>query len=99
MSCYAGNSTWSDTEGWAKPGQDVLYQLGKQSSSMRIDMGARRGIVDDLFIGKSDGTFTMGHQSDIASGALRTEELRTFSNLVGDYYGAFLCAYGLCVHH
>jgi hypothetical protein len=37
-------------EGWAKPGEDVLYQLGKQSPSMRIDMGARSGIIDDLCV-------------------------------------------------
>ena len=46
----AGSSTWTDVEGWAKEGEDVLYQLGKQSPSMRIDMGARRGIIDDLCV-------------------------------------------------
>lgn len=83
---FAGNSTWTETEGWARPGQDVLYQLGKQSSSMNIDMGAKKGIIDDLFLSKGDGSFSMGVQSDIASGILRSEELRSFAHLVGDYY-------------
>ena len=82
--CPSGNSTWSDTVDVT--GTDVLTQLGKGSSSMRIDMGARKGLIDDLFLSKGDGSFSMGVQSDIASGALRTEELRTFANLVGDYY-------------
>jgi len=81
-----GNSTWSETEHWAATGEDALFQLGKQASSMRIDMGARRGLIDDLFIGKSDGQFSMGVQSDIASGELRKEELRSFANLVGDWH-------------
>ena len=67
-------------------GTDVLTQLGKGSSSMRIDMGARKGLIDDLFLSKGDGSFSMGVQADIASGVLRTEELRTFANLVGDYH-------------
>lgn len=53
---------------------------------MRIDMGARKGLIDDLFLSKGDGTFGMGVQSDIASGILRSEELRTFAHLIGDYY-------------
>jgi hypothetical protein len=48
----AGGSTWSDVEGWANVGEDVLYQLGKQSPSMRIDMGARSGIIDDLCVSR-----------------------------------------------
>lgn len=47
---------------------------------MRIDMGARAGMIDPLFTGKF-----LGLQSDIASGELRQEALRSFSNLVGDY--------------
>jgi hypothetical protein len=76
-----GNSTWGDVEHWAKPGQDVLYQLGAQSSSMRIDMGARAGIIDDLFTGQF-----MGKQADIASGELRPNERRTLAHIRGDYY-------------
>jgi hypothetical protein len=76
-----GNSTWADTEHWAAPGQDVLYQLGAQSSSMRIDMGARAGMIDDLFVGKF-----MGKQADIASGELRPNERRTLEHIRGDYY-------------
>lgn len=39
----------------------------------------------------------MGKQADIASGELRNEEIRTFDNLVGDYYvpPAFLEAVSL----
>jgi hypothetical protein len=48
----AGGSTWADLEGWAKAGEDVLYQLGKQSPSMRIDMGARQGVIDDLCVAR-----------------------------------------------
>ena len=62
-------------------GQDALTELGRGSSSMRIDMGAREGMIDSLFVGQF-----LGRKSDIASGELRTEELRTLNNIVGDYY-------------
>jgi ATPase family associated with various cellular activities (AAA) len=59
----------------------VLFQLGAQSNSMRIDMGQRKGMIDELFTGNF-----LGVQADIASGELRKDELRTFSHLVGDYF-------------
>ena len=52
-------------------------------------MGARRGKVDDLFIGTGrGGRFVLGEDSDIASGDLRYSELRTFANIVDGYYVA-----------
>ncbi|KAH7431142.1 hypothetical protein KP509_08G032400 [Ceratopteris richardii] len=32
-------------------GNDYLYRLGKESANMNIEVGARAGIIDDLFAG------------------------------------------------
>ena len=55
---------------------DYLYELGRQSSSMNIDMGQNRGNLDRLFAGGY-----LGQLSDIASGKLRYNELRTLEHL------------------
>ena len=70
-------SAWTDKFFGQKEGEDYLYELGKKSASMRIDMGAKTGLIDSLFTGKF-----MGQQADIANGELRTYERRTFANLV-----------------
>ena len=58
-------------------GVDYLYELGRQSASMRTEVGAKRGQVDDLFTGRF-----LGVDADIASGELRYSEVRTLSNVV-----------------
>ncbi|VAH37555.1 unnamed protein product [Triticum turgidum subsp. durum] len=42
-------SSWEATDG---QGDDYLYRLGKEADNMNIAVGARSGIVDDLFVGK-----------------------------------------------
>lgn len=43
--------------------------------------GQNSNFIDHLFTGN-----LLGHESDIADGRLRGWELRSFANLVGDYY-------------
>lgn len=41
-------------------GRDYLYRLGQEADNMNITVGARKGIVDDLFVGNflgRDGMF------------------------------------------
>ncbi|KAL5974041.1 hypothetical protein ACLOJK_030703 [Asimina triloba] len=54
-------------------GQDYLYRLGKEAENMNIAVGARQGIIDDLFVGNF-----LGKDSDIVT--------RSFQYLQGDYY-------------
>lgn len=82
----------SDDEGWRarqkgqRDGEDFLLRLGKESSNTNTEVGARRGAIDDLFIGTGrGGKFVLGEDSDIASGDLRYNELRTFGNIVDGY--------------
>lgn len=41
-------SSWEATDA---EGDDYLYRLGKEADNMNIAVGARSGIVDDLFVG------------------------------------------------
>ena len=66
---------------------DYLVELGRQSPNTNIEVGARYGLVDDVFAGRANKNFNLGADSDIASGKLRyTEMPRTFNNLVGDFH-------------
>jgi len=61
-------------------GDDYLYRLGKEADNMDIAVGARAGIVDDLFVGNF-----LGKDSDIVFD-YRQKATRTFEYLQGDYY-------------
>lgn len=49
-------SEQSSWEAKDSEGKDYLYRLGKESDNMNIAVGARAGIIDDLFTGKFLGT-------------------------------------------
>ena len=68
-------------------GVDYLVELGKQSANMNTEVGARNGMVDDVFAGTANANFNLGADSDIASGELRyRDQARSFGNIVGDYH-------------
>ncbi|GHP02958.1 hypothetical protein PPROV_000171300 [Pycnococcus provasolii] len=92
-------SSWNAVEAWRQdlddssddettpppgPQEDYLYELGRQSSNMNIDMGANSKFLDSKFAGQNSN-FTMGAESDIASGRYRFREgkeyIREFANL------------------
>lgn len=70
-------SSWNvkDSEG-----NDYLYRLGKEASNMNITVGARQGLIDDLFVGDF-----LGKDSDIVF-TYRQKVTRSFEHLEGDYY-------------
>ena len=77
---------WRVRQPGQKDGEDYLVALGKGSNT-NTEVGARRGNVDDLFIGTGrNGAFVLGQDSDIANGDLRYTELRSFENIVDGYY-------------
>ncbi|KAF5193360.1 P-loop containing nucleoside triphosphate hydrolases superfamily protein [Thalictrum thalictroides] len=49
-------SEQSSWEAKDSEGKDYLYRLGKEADNMNISVGARAGIIDDLFVGKFLGT-------------------------------------------
>nr|CAD1826027.1 unnamed protein product [Ananas comosus var. bracteatus] len=61
-------------------GNDYLYRLGKESDNMNIAVGARQGVIDDLFVGQF-----LGKDSDIVFD-YRQKATRSFEYLEGDYY-------------
>ena len=83
-------SSWTATEtSQDVKGVDYLVELGKQSSNTNTEVGARKGIIDDVFAGTANAKFNLGADSDIASGRLRyrdVEHVRSFKNLVGDFH-------------
>jgi len=87
-------SSWNTTQEGGLEGHDYLFELGRQASNMRTEVGARAGQLDPLFTGGF-----LGRDSDIASGELRKIELRTLQHLEGDYHipSAFLDTLGLHV--
>ncbi|XP_008381171.1 ribulose bisphosphate carboxylase/oxygenase activase, chloroplastic [Malus domestica] len=75
----------SDQSSWEakdSEGNDYLYRLGKEADNMNIAVGARAGLVDDLFVGKF-----LGRDSDIVFD-YRQKVTRSFQYLQGDYYVA-----------
>ncbi|KAJ8634578.1 hypothetical protein MRB53_008845 [Persea americana] len=73
----------SDQSSWEtkdSEGKDYLYRLGKESDNMNIAVGARKGMVDDLFVGNF-----LGKDSDIVFD-YRQKVTRSFEYLQGDYY-------------
>uniref|UniRef100_A0A0E0DJE6 Ribulose bisphosphate carboxylase/oxygenase activase, chloroplastic n=1 Tax=Oryza meridionalis TaxID=40149 RepID=A0A0E0DJE6_9ORYZ len=73
-------SKQSSWEAKDSEGDDYLYRLGKEAENMNIAVGARSGIVDDLFVGNF-----LGKDSDIVFD-YRQKATRTFEYLQGDYY-------------
>ncbi|XP_050382017.1 ribulose bisphosphate carboxylase/oxygenase activase, chloroplastic [Argentina anserina] len=77
------NKRLSDQSSWeAKDsmGEDYLYRLGKEADNMNIAVGARAGVIDDLFTGQF-----LGRDSDIVFD-YRQKVTRSFQYLQGDYY-------------
>ncbi|ESQ27880.1 hypothetical protein EUTSA_v10018573mg [Eutrema salsugineum] len=61
-------------------GKDYLYRLGAESDNVNIAVGARAGMIDDVFIGDF-----LGKDSDIVFD-YRQKATRSFEHLQGDYY-------------
>lgn len=61
-------------------GRDYLYRLGKEAENMNIAVGARAGVIDDVFAGNF-----LGKDSDIVFD-YRHKVTRSFEYLQGDYY-------------
>ncbi|KAL6844094.1 hypothetical protein ACP4OV_025767 [Aristida adscensionis] len=79
----SGRRPLSEQSSWeAKDaaGDDYLYRLGKEAENMNIAVGARAGVVDDLFVGDF-----LGKDSDIVFD-YRQKATRSFQYLEGDYY-------------
>ncbi|XP_072981843.1 uncharacterized protein [Typha latifolia] len=70
-------SSWESKDA---EGNDYLYRLGKESDNMNISVGARKGVIDDLFVGEF-----LGKDSDIVFD-YRQKATRSFEYLKGDYY-------------
>lgn len=73
-------SEQSSWEAKDSEGRDYLYRLGKEADNMNIAVGARAGVVDDLFAGNF-----LGRDSDIVFD-YRQKATRSFEYLQGDYY-------------
>lgn len=73
-------SKQSSWEAKDSEGRDYLYRLGKEADNMNIAVGARSGVIDDLFTGKF-----LGQDSDIVFD-YRQKVTRSFEYLQGDYY-------------
>ncbi|GMN48081.1 hypothetical protein TIFTF001_017254 [Ficus carica] len=73
-------SQQSSWEAKDSEGRDYLYRLGKEADNMNIAVGARSGVIDDLFTGNF-----LGRDSDIVFD-YRQKVTRSFEYLQGDYY-------------
>eukprot|EP00262_Sarcandra_glabra_P015266 TRINITY_DN4667_c0_g1_i2.p1 TRINITY_DN4667_c0_g1~~TRINITY_DN4667_c0_g1_i2.p1 ORF type:complete len:244 (-),score=22.92 TRINITY_DN4667_c0_g1_i2:449-1180(-) len=73
-------SEQSSWEAKDSEGKDYLYRLGQEADNMNISVGARKGIIDDLFTGNF-----LGKDSDIVFD-YRQKVTRSFEYLQGDYY-------------
>ncbi|XP_023766324.1 ribulose bisphosphate carboxylase/oxygenase activase, chloroplastic [Lactuca sativa] len=85
-------SEQSSWEAKDSEGNDYLYRLGKESENMNIAIGARAGVIDDLFTGDF-----LGKDSDIVFD-YRQKVTRSFEYLQGDYYIAPLFMDKIAVH-
>ncbi|KAL4566737.1 hypothetical protein LXL04_030860 [Taraxacum kok-saghyz] len=85
----------SDQSSWEakdSEGNDYLYRLGKESDNMNIAVGAKAGVIDDLFTGGF-----LGKDSDIVFD-YRQKVTRSFEYLQGDYYIAPVFMDKVAVH-
>ncbi|XP_019167364.1 PREDICTED: ribulose bisphosphate carboxylase/oxygenase activase, chloroplastic [Ipomoea nil] len=73
-------SEQSSWEAKDSEGKDYLYRLGAEADNMNIAVGARAGVIDDLFTGNF-----LGKDSDIVFD-YRQKVTRSFEHLQGDYY-------------
>ncbi|XP_077214986.1 P-loop containing nucleoside triphosphate hydrolases superfamily protein isoform X2 [Tasmannia lanceolata] len=74
-------SEQSSWEAKDSEGRDYLYRLGQEADNMNITVGARKGLIDDLFTGNF-----LGKDSDIVFD-YRQKVTRSFEYLQGgDYY-------------
>ncbi|KAK9714260.1 hypothetical protein RND81_06G082400 [Saponaria officinalis] len=73
-------SEQSSWEAKDSKGNDYLYRLGAEADKMNIAVGARSGVIDDLFTGNF-----LGKDSDIVFD-YRQKVTRSFQYLQGDYY-------------
>ncbi|XP_021898199.1 uncharacterized protein LOC110814918 [Carica papaya] len=73
-------SQQSSWEAKDSQGRDYLYRLGPEADNMNIAVGARSGVIDDLFAGNF-----LGRDSDIVFD-YRQKVTRSFEYLQGDYY-------------
>ncbi|GAB4850468.1 hypothetical protein Ancab_029774 [Ancistrocladus abbreviatus] len=73
-------SEQSSWEAKDSKGGDYLYRLGAEADNMNIAVGARAGVIDDLFAGNF-----LGRDSDIVFD-YRQKVTRSFEYLQGDYY-------------
>ncbi|GAA0158700.1 hypothetical protein LIER_15654 [Lithospermum erythrorhizon] len=74
---HSEQSSWEAKD---EQGNDYLYVLGKESANMNIAVGARAGVIDDLFVGDF-----LGKDADIVFD-YRQKATRSFEYLQGDYY-------------
>ncbi|XP_042407454.1 ribulose bisphosphate carboxylase/oxygenase activase 1, chloroplastic-like isoform X1 [Zingiber officinale] len=70
-------SSWESKD---SEGKDYLYRLGQEADNVNISVGARQGVIDDLFVGNF-----LGKDSDIVFD-YRQKATRSFEYLQGDYY-------------
>ena len=81
-STSSSSSSWRSTERNAKSGEDYLYELGKRSASVSTEVGARKGMVDDVFAGTAHAKFNLGADSQLATGELRYRpDIRSLQNI------------------
>ncbi|KAK6268346.1 hypothetical protein QUC31_012506 [Theobroma cacao] len=73
-------SEQSSWEAKDSEGRDYLYRLGKEADNMNIAVGARAGVIDDLFAGNF-----LGRDSDVVFD-YRQKVTKSFEYLQGDYY-------------
>ncbi|MQM08850.1 hypothetical protein Taro_041709 [Colocasia esculenta] len=72
----------SDQSSWEakdSEGKDYLYRLGQEADNVNIAVGARQGVIDDLFVGSFLG-------KDYIVFDYRQKATRSFQYLQGDYY-------------
>ncbi|GMH16086.1 hypothetical protein Nepgr_017927 [Nepenthes gracilis] len=70
-------SSWESKD---SKGNDYLYRLGAEADNLNIAVGAKAGVIDDLFAGNF-----LGRDSDIVFD-YRQKVTRSFEYLQGDYY-------------
>ncbi|GER48540.1 ribulose bisphosphate carboxylase/oxygenaseactivase [Striga asiatica] len=79
-------SSWESKD---SAGKDYLYRLGSEADNMNIAVGARAGIIDDLFtgtfLGKDGYLLRLNLPADIVFD-YRQKATRSFEYLQGDYY-------------
>eukprot|EP00252_Welwitschia_mirabilis_P010600 TRINITY_DN23930_c0_g1_i8.p1 TRINITY_DN23930_c0_g1~~TRINITY_DN23930_c0_g1_i8.p1 ORF type:complete len:397 (-),score=69.70 TRINITY_DN23930_c0_g1_i8:361-1551(-) len=75
-----GLSQQSSWDAKNSQGEDYLYRLGREADNVNTTVGARKGLIDDLFVGKF-----LGKDADIVF-AYRQKVTRSFEHLQGDYY-------------